>query len=47
LANGLNNKIILHESIHAATLAAIKLGNLKSQKGTKLNDDVVDLYKLF
>jgi hypothetical protein len=47
LANGLNNKIILHESIHAATLAAIKLGNLKSQKGTKLNDDVVDLYNLF
>jgi hypothetical protein len=47
LANGLNNKIILHESIHAATLAAIKVGRLKSQEGTKLNNDVVDLYKLF
>jgi hypothetical protein len=47
LANGLNNKIILHESIHAATLAAIKVGRLKSQEGTKLNKDVVDLYKLF
>ena len=47
LANGLNNKIILHESIHAATATAIKVGKLKSQEGTKLNDDVVDLYKLF
>ena len=47
LSNGLNYETILHESIHAATMSAIKVGNLKSQAGTKLYKDVQDLYSLF
>ena len=47
LSNGLNYETILHESIHAATMSAIKVGNLKSQAGTKLFKDVQDLYSLF
>ena len=47
LSNGLNYKIILHESIHAATMSSIKVGTLKSQEGTKLSKDVQDLYSLF
>ena len=47
LSNGLNYETILHEGIHAATMSAIKVGNLKSQAGTKLYKDVEDLYSLF
>jgi len=47
LSNGLNYETILHEGIHAATMSAIKVGNLKSQAGTKLSKDVKDLYSLF
>lgn len=47
LANGMNPQTILHESVHAATMASIRVGNLASQKGTKLHKDVQDLYSLF
>jgi hypothetical protein len=47
LANGMNTQTILHESIHAATMASIRVGNLKAQEGTKLHKDVKDLYSLF
>ena len=47
LGNGLNNETILHESIHAATMTAIKAGRFDSQKGTKLYKDVEELDKLY
>jgi len=47
LGNGLNNETILHESIHAATMTAIKVGRFNSQKGTKLYKDVEELDKLY
>jgi len=46
LSNGLNYETILHEGIHAATMSAIHVGNLKAQAGTKLFKDVQDLYSL-
>jgi len=47
IGNGLNNETILHESIHAATMTAIKAGRFDSQKGTKLYKDVEELDKLY
>lgn len=41
---GVSYETAAHEIIHAATMAAVRLGNLKSQEGTELAKHVADLY---
>ncbi len=41
---GASINIVLHELVHAATMGAIRLGNLKSATGSKLASDVADMY---
>jgi hypothetical protein len=42
--SGLNYSTALHEGIHAATMASIRIGNRKSMAGTPLAKSVKDLY---
>ena len=45
--NGLTNKTLLHEAIHAVTAPLLMGGNLRAfPKGTKLDKDVTDLFAL-
>ncbi len=41
---GTSVPIVLHELVHAATMGAVRLGNLKPAMGSKLAADVSDLY---
>ncbi len=41
---GTSYETLLHELIHAATMSAIRLGNLKKFQGSALTNDVQDLY---
>ena len=42
--SGLNHSTALHEGVHAATMASIRIGNKKSMAGTPLAKSVKDLY---
>ena len=41
---GVSYQTATHEIVHAATMAAVRVGNLKSQAGTPLAQHVADLY---
>lgn len=41
---GTSYETTLHELVHAATMSAVRLGNMKKAAGTKLATDVADLY---
>lgn len=42
--SGMSYETVLHELVHAATMASVRLGNLQSAKGTPLAQNVSDLY---
>ena len=44
---GTSYRTVLHELIHAATMSAVRLGNRRGARGTKLHADVQELYTTF
>lgn len=43
---GVSYETLLHELVHAATMSAVRLGNLRVSQGTPLAKSVQDLFKL-
>lgn len=44
--SGMSFETVLHEALHAATMASIQIGNMRTAAGTDLGRDVADLYEV-